>query len=341
MADAPKPVAIVDWYRTPLPPELFKRLHERSDWRAFVQTGGYLAICAATGTLTYWSWAHWAWPWTVLCLFVHGTVSNFHINGMHELGHGTVFKTRALNAFFVRVVSFFGWNHPDMFNGSHQRHHRYTLHPPDDQEVVLPVKLKLVHFMENAIVNPRGWWWTMKYSVRLARGRIGSEGGWELICFPENQPQLRRTPILWARCLVGTHVLIAVVSIYFGLWIIPLIVSFGPFIGGWLFFLLNNSQHVGRHDNVPDFRLCCRTILPNPVFRFLYWQMNYHTEHHMYAAVPCYNLKRLHEAIRHELPPCYGIIGAWREIADVLRKQAVDPGYKPEIPLPAPKPTAA
>ena len=28
--------------------------------------------------------------------------------------------------------------------------------------------------------------------------------------------------------------------------------------------------------------------------RFWYWHMNFHIEHHMYAAVPCYNLEKLH-----------------------------------------------
>ncbi len=338
MAQTPKPVAVVDWYRTPIPSDVFKRLHERSDWRAFVQTGGFLAIAAGTGTLTYWSWAHWAWPWTLLCLFVHGTVSHFYVNGMHELGHGTVFKTKLLNQIFVRVVSFLGWNQPDMFTGSHQRHHRYTLHAPDDQEVILPVKLMLKHFLEQAVVNPRAFIWVMKYTWRIGAGRIGSEGGWELVCFPADQPQLRRVPILWARWMLAGHVLIAAVSLYFGLWIIPVIVSLAPFVGGWLFFLCNNAQHTGRVDYVPDFRLCCRTIVPNPLVRFLYWQMNYHTEHHMYAAVPCYNLPRLHRAIKHDLPVCHGLVGAWVEISGIMKKQAADPTYRPEIILPAPRP---
>jgi fatty acid desaturase len=68
--------------------------------------------------------------------------------------------------------------------------------------------------------------------------------------------------------------------------------------------------------------------------RFLYWQMNYHTEHHMYAAVPCYNLPRLHRVIKHDLPRCPGLIAAWVEIAAVLRRQKQDPAYRPEIPLP-------
>lgn len=335
MAETPKNTAAVDWYRTPIPTAEFKRLHERNDWRAFGQTGGFLAIAASTGGLTFWSWAHWPWPVTVLCLvFLHGTVSNFYINGMHELGHGTVFRTKWLNSVFLRIISFLGWNHPDMFNASHQRHHRYTLHPPDDQEVLLPVKLTLRNFLTQGFVNLPGCWWTIKYAWRIARGKIGSEGGWELVCFPADQPQMRRVPIRWARVLVGGHLLIAGVALYHGFWIVPFIVSLAPFLGGWLFFLCNNAQHTGRVDNVPDFRLCCRTIMPYAPVRFIYWQMNYHTEHHMYAAVPCYNLPRLHRAIKHDLPECPGLIGAWREIADIQRKQAQDPAFRPDIALP-------
>ncbi len=341
MAETPKPVAIVDWYRTPLPSDLFKKLHQRSDWRAFVQSAGFLAIAATTGTLTFWSWGHWPWYATVLCFFLHGTVSHFYVNGMHELGHGTVFRTKWLNAVFLRIISFLGWNHPEVFTGSHQRHHRYTLHPPDDQEVILPVRLMVKHFLEQGFVNPRGFWWTMKYTLHIARNQIGADGGWELICFPADQPQLRVVPVRWARIVIFGHLLIAAVSLYFGLWIIPCIVSLAPFCGGWLFFLCNNAQHTGRVDNVPDFRLCCRTIVPNPLVRFLYWQMNYHTEHHMYAAVPCYNLPRLHRAIKHDMPVCHGIIGAWREISTVLRRQKQDPAYKPEIVLPPAKAAAS
>jgi fatty acid desaturase len=81
--------------------------------------------------------------------------------------------------------------------------------------------------------------------------------------------------------------------------------------------------------------VCCRTFYLNPVLQFLYWHMNYHTEHHMYAGVPCYNLGRLHRRIRHEMPPCpRGLIQTWREIRDILRRQAEDPSYQhfPSLP---------
>jgi fatty acid desaturase len=94
---------------------------------------------------------------------------------------------------------------------------------------------------------------------------------------------------------------------------------------------------VGLQDNVNDFRLCTRTFLVNPFVQFLYWHMNYHIEHHMYAAVPCYKLGKLHRAIQHDLPPTpVGIIATWQEIIPIVNKQNVDPTYQYVPPVPSP-----
>jgi len=73
------------------------------------------------------------------------------------------------------------------------------------------------------------------------------------------------------------------------------------------------------------------------VVRFVYWHMNFHTEHHMYAAVPCYRLARLHALIRHDLPPCAdGLIAVWREIAAIQTRQTAEPDYQHHAPVPTP-----
>jgi Na+-transporting NADH:ubiquinone oxidoreductase subunit F len=41
---------------------------------------------------------------------------------------------------------------------------------------------------------------------------------------------------------------------------------------------------------VLDHRLNCRTVYMNPIHRFLYWNMNYHVEHHMFPLVPYHAL---------------------------------------------------
>ena len=160
-------------------------------------------------------------------------------------------------------------------------------------------------------------------------------GEWDNALFPASDQKQRHRLFRWARITLLGHALIITVSIATGLWPIALIISGPRFYGGWLAFLLNNPQHIGLQDNVPDFRLCTRTILVNPVFRFLYFHMSFHAEHHMYASVPCYNLAKLRRAIVSDMPRAWGLIGAWKEIIGILRRQRVEPGYQhvPELPV--------
>jgi fatty acid desaturase len=323
----------VRWYRTPIDKETLAQLNTKSDWKGFAQSLGHLGLIALTGSLALYGAGRWPWWAVALIVFVHGTCYSFMINAVHELVHRSVFKTRWLNDFFVRIFGFLGWIHFEHFYTSHMRHHQYTLHPPDDLEVVLPIRLMVKHFFQNGFVNPRGAYYTIKNCIRLARGKF--EGEWELKLFPENEMPKRRAVMGWARTLLVGHALLLGISLYCGWWMLPLLITFAPFYGGWLFFLCNNTQHIGLQDDVPDFRLCCRTFTVNPLAQFLYWHMNYHIEHHMYAAVPCYNLARLHRTIEHDLPPCpSGIVATWKEIAAIQRKQVEEPQYQYVAPLP-------
>ncbi len=330
----------LDWYRVPLDSDVLKSLNQRSDGKALVQAGGYLALVVGTASLAMYGAGRWHWGIVLGILFVHGTIYAFMINGVHELVHGTVFKTKWLNELFVRIFSFMGWLHFKHFNASHMEHHKYTLHPPDDLEVVLPIKLTRKDYFKHAFISPLGAWYRIREAWRLARGNF--KGEWELKILPAEQEEKRREVRNWARTLLIGHGLILLVAIIFQWWLLPVVITFAPCYGNWLFYLCNNTQHVGLQDNVDDFRLCCRTMRLNPFVRFLYWQMNYHTEHHMYAAVPCYNLGKLHHAIRDELPPIKGLVGTWLEIGEIMRIQAGDPAYRyvPPLPEEAPYPSA-
>ena len=59
----------------------------------------------------------------------------------HELGHGTVFKTKSLNKLFLRIYSIISWHNYHEYNISHTYHHKYTLHPEGDREVELPLEV--------------------------------------------------------------------------------------------------------------------------------------------------------------------------------------------------------
>ncbi len=318
----------IAWYRVPIHRDELSRLLRRSDALGALQTLGYLGVLAATGTLAFEGAQRWDWPWelVVAIVFVHGMCWNFLINGFHELIHDTVFKTRWLNGFFLRIFSFLGWHNHHLFWTSHTEHHKYTLHPPRDLEVVVPIRLTIRDFLDSAVINFKGMFVTIRSNIRHARGQL--EGQWEHVLFDDN-PDKARQMFNWSRILLAGHTAIAVAALWLHWWMIVVLVPLAQFYGGWLFFLCNNSQHVGLKDFTDDFRDSCRTIYLNPVVRFLYWHMNYHTEHHMYLAVPCYRLGRLHRLIKSDLPPCpRGLYATWKNIAMILKRQKIEPAYQ-------------
>ncbi|MEJ5170114.1 MAG: fatty acid desaturase, partial [Fimbriimonadales bacterium] len=136
--------------------------------------------------------------------------------------------------------------------------------------------------------------------------------------------------------VLAGHAAVVGVSLASGWWPVALAVTTCRFFAPILQFLTNATQHIGLMDRYPDYRVCCRTIELNPVLRFLYWHMNYHTEHHMYPGVPCYNLGKLHRLVRDQLPPtARGLIRTWLQIRPILRRQAEEPEYRYVPPLPA------
>jgi fatty acid desaturase len=329
----PTPKSIT-WYRTPLDSKVFKSLHEKSDFQGWLQTGGFLGIMLLTGGTAFYSSLQWPLGATLLLVVLHGMVMSFNINAVHELGHNTVFRTKALNVFFAKFFAFLTWMNDEMFDASHTRHHRYTLHQPDDLEVVLPQKYVLWTLLRFGIFNPAGIWWTVNNTWRIARGKF--KGEWELKLFPPGAPETVAA-IRWARVLLIGHGLIVAIAIYFHLWVLPLLTTFSSGIfGNGLQAVCNATQHVGLQDDVDDFRLCCRTLTLHPLLQFLYWHMNYHIEHHMFAAVPCYRLSRLHRLIKHDLPPCpHGLVATWKEIGAILEIQKTHPEYQHVAALPS------
>ena len=113
------------------------------------------------------------------------------------------------------------------------------------------------------------------------------------------------------------------------------LVIFGYFFATILGKLTGAIQHTGLKEDTPDWRLVCHTVKVNPVIGFLYWHMNYHIEHHMYAAVPFYKLPRFHEVVAKDLPigPT-SFLGGLRLLTRIKKRQKTDPDYiyVPEFP---------
>ena len=115
-----------------------------------------------------------------------------------------------------------------------------------------------------------------------------------------------------------------------------LLVSFEHALyGNTLFYLCGLTQHAGLAFDVKDHRINTRTVILNPILSWLYIKLEYHIEHHMFPQVPWYNLPKLHNLIKDQLPkPNYGLVSAYKDIIPSIIKQAYNPNYTPDRKIP-------
>jgi fatty acid desaturase len=333
----------VRWLRPAIDREKLRELNHRSDLQGWFQAAGHLGIWILTGAVIYYFWAQEMWFGFLVALFFHGTVASFFVGiAPHELGHGTVFKTKILNKIFLYIYSCLGWWSQFDFAASHTYHHRYTLHPEGDRENLLPISplvgpFFLVQLLTiNLLTKPGrtfskgGLLSTIYVTILGAFGRVGSPDipsqEW-LQALHEDQPEQHKKEIWWDRFLLLFHGTAIIASILSGYWVFVFIISLSPFIGNWGVYSLGMTQHTGLKENAHDFRKCTRSVKVNPLAEFLYWRMNWHSEHHMFAGVPCYNLKKLYYEIADQMPEPRTLIGAWQEMRKTWFRQEEAPDY--------------
>lgn len=321
-------LSAAEWYHTDIPRKEIKELMKREDQPAIRDTILWLAlfIVSAAGAIAVWpSW------WAVPFLFVYGTLYGSSCDSRwHECGHGTAFKTRWMNDAVYQFACFCMIREPEIWRWSHTRHHTDTVIVGRDPEIIAmrPPRLWTIAFNYFALNNaPRQLWGVIYH----ATGRLTAE---EKTYVPEMEwPKVFRTARIW----LGLHLIPVALAIALESWLPVLLVGVLPTMyGAWFSLLVGLTQHAGLADNVLDHRLNSRTVYMNPVFRFLYWNMNYHVEHHMFPMVPYHALPKLHARIKDDCPaPCPSTWAAYREIVPALLRQLKDPEWYIRRDLPA------
>lgn len=327
-------LAAADWYHTDVPRKLMKELMQRSDQPAIGDTISWatLHVVFAAGGIWFWgSW--WAVPFWLAYGVMYGSACDAR---WHECGHGTAFRTPWMNDVLYHICSFQVARNPVNWRWSHARHHTDTIIVGRDPEIAWQHPIKLI-LKALAYVGVVEVWQNVRTLARNAAGTLSPD---EKDYVPESE---RRKATFWARVHIAIYavtVLTALGMLFAGAgWAatIPLLLIGGPRIYGcWHMVMTGLLQHGGLAEDVLDHRLNSRTVHMNPVSRFIYWNMGYHVEHHMFPMVPYHALARLHEAIKHDLPPASpSIRDAYREMFRAIMRQRREPGYFLKRALPA------
>ena len=321
-------LAEATWYQCPVEPATMRSLLVRENWPGIRDTVLWLALLGATATAGIMLWGSW---WAILPFALYGVLyGSTSDSRWHESSHGTAFRSDWLNHALYELASFMVMRESTLWRWSHTRHHSDTIIVGRDPEIAFPRPttgwdLFLGFFGIGA---------AHAYVRKLLRHAGGALDADEQTYVPRDQWQR----VVWtARVHLAIYAGVIATAV-FTQSLLPLVLIGLPNIyGAWLMPIYGGTQHAGLAENVLDHRLNCRTVRMNWLNRFLYWNMNYHVEHHMFPLVPYHQLPRLHAAVASDMPTPYASLwAAWREIIPALRKQRTDRTYCVQRPLPAP-----
>jgi len=278
-------------------PARLRELSAKSDLRGGVRVATYLGAVTLSGVGLWLSAGTlWMLPWFA----VHGTLLNFLYAGQHEFSHWTVFRTQWPNELFGRLFGFVLFYPRDFDQVQHFAHHRHTQDWQLDGELQRP-RYTLGSYLL-WVLGPTYWYTRWRRIIRFALGVVT-----ESYVPAGRRPEMVREARwhLAGYALIGALSLACRSSLALQLWLLPMLLM-KP-----VHQLQNTIEHLGL-PHVDAIRRNTRSTRTNAAMRWLGWNMQYHTAHHAFPGVPCYQLPALHREIfvdRGALPPTMSYLG--------------------------------
>ena len=325
------------WYKPKIDKKTLKELSKRSDSKGLIDISVFIVALLLSGYLCVVSWGT---LWSIPALLLYGNIFYCKIISIqHETNHETYFKTRALNKFFYHITSLLGGFEAVRWKWSHFHHHTYTIFTHEevyDYENNSPKPTEPIRFLLNFLplgpliniqkIRHFTHFEIIKHSFGIITPVVN-------ITVPEKEI---KKIINSSRLYVGFWLIIIASSILFKTWLPIIMLILPPFYGNTILMICGMTQHAGLADNVKDHRKSTRTVIMNPFFSFLYSNMEYHIEHHIFPKIPCHNLKAFHNVVKDQMPtPRKGIINAYKEIIPAIFKQAKDKNYYLNVDVPS------
>jgi fatty acid desaturase len=312
-------LASAEWYHSDVPRSVMKELMQRSDGPAIRDTVLWFALLFGSAAGGIYFWGSWA---CVPFFFVYGVIYGSSCDSRwHECGHGTAFRTAWMNDLIYQIASFMVMRNPVTWRWSHARHHTDTYIVGRDAEIVWmrPPKTLMAVL---ALFDVIGVFNSLRTLVRNAAAVLS----------PDEKNFIPQTE--WPKAIFAARVHIAIyaaailTALALQSWLPLMLIGLPRIYGSWHMVMCGHLQHAGLAENVLDHRLNSRTVYMNPISRYIYWNMNYHIEHHMFPMVPYHALPRLHELIKNDLPaPNTSILDGYRDVFLSLRRQRANPEY--------------
>jgi fatty acid desaturase len=307
-----------DWYKIPVDRRKLKALQARTDLHGLALFGLWVIGLAAFGWLAV---AFFSWWLTVIFYFVYANIFAFSGAILHETNHRTAFRTSWLNETVHFIAGLAEFKDPIRDRWLHALHHTYTAYRDVDVELHAsrPPRLTDAIFFDFLSIKP-----TLMSVKSMFLNAIGRDPLTALFV-----PASEQRKVVWSsRACLAFYASVIGVAIGLQSWWPILFVFAARLIGQPYIHFLVFVEHAGLNEEVPDWRQNTRTTHVSLISRLLFWNMNYHLEHHMYPTVPFHALPHLEKEIEPLAPTPYeSTLEAWREMIPALLRQRKDPSH--------------
>lgn len=279
-------------------PQDWAPFQARSGWKGPLLVAHCWGVIAAAMAIGVWQ------PLLIpICVMVIGTRQLGLAILMHEAAHGALARNLKLNDvlghWFCAVPIGASLT---AYRPYHLAHHRFA-QQPEDLDLILsapfPVsgaslRRKMIRdltgqtFFKQRVLLPVA-------VLRQRSGGIGEAHDYDAIVTGRSVLAF----LVWNAALLALLSLIGVWWAFFALWLLPMATWF-PLVTR----LRNIAEHACVEGSAEDAFRAARTTRASwweRAFIAPYW-VNFHAEHHLFMHVPCWNLPRLHRAIRQTEP---------------------------------------
>lgn len=291
------------------------RYNTQSAIKLSIHLGIFVALFALLATVEL------SFFWLIPTLAAFGFVISSLYAPFHETTHQTAFASKRLNEIGAWVTGLIYGYSPGVHAGFHFAHHRHTNREDDPEKGFslpdMPGRTGLqilvagvlgmlipVHSLILSLVPTRHW---DKF-----------EASWA--------PMQKRGRLIWESRIVATFWIAGFTAMAL---VNPTMIWYcliGIFIGRFLHGFITVAEHEGLPEDGHMFNRT-RTTLTNSVYRWFWWNMNYHSEHHAWPAIPWHALPDLHHMtaekdmnIVHSYTDFF-LNGKHKEIQEGLRSQ--------------------
>ena len=281
-----------------LPPEVLRELTRLDPVRSTLSVLATLAVIAATVAiaLTWWS------PWTVIpAVIVIATQQHACFVLSHDAAHYRLYRTRWLNDLIGRGVAIVAGVSMCTYRVVHRLHHNH-LYEPSDPDIALHggYPRGRAYLVRKLVRDLAGFTAPKTYAYFFGAPVINEETGVASRPLDDTSSKLRRDARRDRWLVVAFHAGALAGAFAFGagaqylvLWVLPAVTALQAIL---------RMRAICEHGAVGDLGSPLTAARTNHAPWWARWllfphHVNYHIEHHLYPAIPHYNLPACHREL--------------------------------------------